>query len=176
MKSNIRSVIRQLEQYKKQVEKNTEKLVKELVDEGEKQASTRLSFAEYTGDRKAEIETVKGYKYGEVSLVGEGAGFIEFGAGSTFVGGDMSHPLAGSIPDTTRGSYGEHHGYLPRWTFAKRGDVGTAPQTYEVIGSRGEPTGKVMTRGNRANRVIYDTGKELERRAIDKAKAVFGSD
>ena len=178
MRSNASEVIRQLEKYKKKVEGNTTDLVKTLVNEGQKNANNKLTDAEYAGDMQSRIVAEANGKKGEISLAGADAGFIEFGTGSTFVGGEYSHPLAGSIPDTTRGSYGKHHGLLPQWQY--KGEVGNAPETYPIRykDENGNmfDTGYVTTRGNRANRVVYDTGKGLEQIALDKAKEVFGND
>lgn len=171
MKSNTRQVIRQLEQYKRDIQKNTEKTVKELAQIGGRQAKMYLMGAEYTGSRNADIEIKSNGNKGEVAMVGEGAGFIEFGTGVTYWTGADSHPLEGQIPNTLRGEYGEKHGRDGSWIY--KGDRGTARSTWELKDKSGKPTGMSITRGHRANRVIYDTGKDLEEIAITVAKEVF---
>ena len=167
MTSNASKIIGQLEAYKKKIEAKTEKVVSDVTKEGERIANMRLSSADYTSKIESTIESSSSGKSGSVSMVGFDAGFIEFGTGTHY---PDTHPLASEM-GAIRGSYGKGYGLKPPWTFI--GDsVGT---TGEVIGTA--RSGVVIeTYGNPANRVVYDTGKDLERSAVAIAKEVFNDD
>lgn len=174
------SLITQLQKYSADLPNKTKRVLERMIEEGKNIAEFNLSTAEYTGSLKSEITTNISKNKGEVSLDGHDARFIEFGTGITYYGGEDSHPLAGrgDLTPSERGTYKHKRGMLPTWTYQDIGGTGTSPKysTWEVLDKNGNPTGIYRTHGQPANRVVYNTGKELERIYVDVAKEVFGND
>ena len=156
-----------MEKYKKRIDQGSKDLVKFLVNEGGKSAAKKLDEAGTTGviQDTTIVWNVSG-KQGEVAMQGSEAGFIEFGTGTHYTSMAESHPLADKFGAIRGEWHGDSKGADPPWFF------------YGEPGTYGEDVGNgfVKTFGNPANRVIYNTGKELGEIAITKAKEVFKND
>jgi len=161
------SLIKQLEKYRDNITKNTEELAKDLVMGGGEVMQTYLNEALYSGDLSSEVVTTVSKGKGAISLEGTDAGMIEFGAGTYY---PDNHPLASKM-GAVRGEWGKGRGKTPPWTFTASSSGGTG----EYWGTA--RFGVIFeTMGTPANRVVYNTGKELERVYVDRAKEVFGND
>ena len=92
-----------------------------------------------------------------LSLVGEDAAFVEFGAGVHFNGhpGDSPHDLGAELGFTI-GSYGMHQGYNDYWYYKEDG---------EWKKSHGTPAAMPLFRAK----------KEMEQRLVSVAKEAFRS-
>ena len=177
--SNAESIIKGLLRYMKDLKSKERELLLRLHRLGVDTANLKLEYAEYPGEMDAAAEIEPRWE-GETKLIlavkGKTIAFIEFGTGVTYYGGSYSHPIAGSVPYSERGTYGKRQGMLPTWIYPDNG-TGTSPEyaTWELKDSKGNPTGMYMTRGNPANRVVYETGKEIKAQVIRIAKEVVGS-
>ena len=162
------SFLQQLEKYRDTFSSKSEQYVKALVDRGQKFASNELNKAQTTSPDSGYIESETSKKTGEITLVGNakgGAGFIEFGTGTKYTSMAESHPRAEEF-GAFRGEFGAMKGADPPWVF------------FGEAGELGEDVGKgfVKTSGQPASRVMYNTGKELERIYQEVAKEVFTND
>lgn len=99
-----------------------------------------------------------------VSASGSSITFIEFGAGVYNTG---VHPLAGEL-GMTRGGYGKGYGKRRQWGYYDNGGGLTA-------GGKRLSNGVVLTKGNDANRSMYNASREMRQQIIGIAREVFGS-
>ena len=160
-------LISQLEKYAQSLQEKTEEITKAVVQEGERIMQTNLDNAEYSGSLKSHVEMSQNKNSGEISLVGSDAGFIEFGTGTHY---PDNHPQASEF-GAIRGRYGKGYGENPPWTFTDT----TSGTTGEYYGTA--KFGVIFeTMGNPANRVVYNTARELERTYLNIAKEVFKND
>lgn len=172
--SNAKSVIRGLVKYQRSIDPKIREFLLKLHQIGANTAASRIAVAEYAGTNDATVLEPHWLSNTKLALEvrGNSIMFIEFGTGSDYVGADWNHPLAGSLPLTTRGSYGEHQGAYPPWMY--KGEIGNSPHSWELKTASGAPTGYVMTHGNPANRVVYEAGKEMRQNILNVAREVFG--
>ena len=149
---NLKTVIRQIEASQKSIKAKNEELLDALAEKGSEIMTFGLAEAVYDGDMYADvIEPIKEDNQVSIGIKGESVTFIEFGTG-TFYPDD--HPLMDEF-GYERGTFGKGLGANPPWTFRNEGGK------------------KVTTFGNPANRVVYETGKELREIAVDIAKEVY---
>lgn len=173
--SNADKVIKGLKDYRKDLKSKIRELMLRLHKLGVNIANAKLTVAEYAGTNDATVLEPHWIDDSKLALEvrGNSIMFIEFGTGITFYGGDNSHPLAGTIPFSERGTFGKGQGMKPHWIY--EGEVGTSKASWELHDKKGNPTGAVMTKGNPANRVLYETGKELRENILRVAREVFGN-
>lgn len=149
---NLKRVVDQIENYKKSLKDKDEELLTAVANKGNEIMTFGLAEAIYDGDMYAEVmETQKEDNGVSIGIKGESVTFIEFGTG-TFYPDD--HPKMDEF-GFERGEFGHKLGRNPPWTFENG------------AGKR------VTTFGNPANRVVYETGKELREVATDIAKEVY---
>lgn len=162
--SNVSTIISQLKSYQKGLDNKAEKVVDKLTSEGAKYMQDRANSVVYDGDTSGTtvIRNAKGKK-GEVSYTGDVVTFIEFGTGTYY---PDDHPQAGEM-GMVRGEYGKGLGANPPWHY-----VGNPGSNGDIIpNSKGRQV--VRTMGNPANRVVYDTGKQMKERASAVLREVY---
>lgn len=149
---NLKRVLNQIEEYKKSLAEKDNEFLNTVADKGNEILTMGLAEAVYDGDMYADVmQTQKEDNGVSIGIKGESVTFIEFGTG-TFYPDD--HPLMDEF-GYERGTFGKGLGANPPWSFRNEG-------------------GKTVTTfGNPANRVVYETGKELREIAGDIAKEVY---
>ena len=166
----IDKAIEEIERYQRELNQKVHKLMERLAEVGISEADVRFGRAIYDGTNDVLVnkspEWVDENKL-VISASGKAITFIEFGAGVHYA--SESHPKAGEF-GYNRGGYGYHLGRLDSWRYD--GDPGT---NGEVI-TEGKHKGEVKTHGNPANRVMYESAKEMREQIAKIAKEVFGND
>lgn len=151
---NLKTVISQLRAKQKELQMKNGELIDKVVEKGNQKLSEKLSNAKYDGDRKAGVAPVE-YDPAEqsvsIGIAGSAVTFIEFGTGTFY---PDNHPMMDEF-EFKRGTFGKGLGANPPWYF--KNDSG------EVI----------RTLGNEANRVVYNTAKELREELKDIAREVY---
>jgi hypothetical protein len=157
--ASISEALKAIEQYKQNIEQGSEKLLDELATRAQSSAQKSFDDAEYAEKSR------------KVIAQGDKVLFMEFGTGVVHNSG---HPEAGSL-GMIRGEYGKGHGSNPNgWTYV--GAPGSnAPSDTRLIENavsrKGEPL--VRTKGNDANRCMYNAKKEIEQDFSEIAKGCF---
>ena len=162
--TDIDDAIRELRAYKQEFEKKVEIYRKRIAEEIATIASLKFasSTMEYTvrGESRKPDVTVTVDERGGISVVvadGEDAVWCEFGAGVYFNGSVGSSPNPyGQELGFTIGSYGKGYGKGKAWGY------------YDETGEL------VITRGTPATMPMYNSAKEVTKKAIDIAREVFG--
>jgi DNA-binding protein YbaB len=171
--ASISEALKAIEQYKQNIEQGSEKLLDELATRAQSSAQKSFDDAEYAGESGSTAVSidVTGEKSRKVIAQGDKVLFMEFGTGVVHNSG---HPEAGSL-GMIRGEYGKGHGSNPNgWTYV--GAPGSnAPSDTRLIENavsrKGEPL--VRTKGNDANRCMYNAKKEIEQDFSEIAKGCF---
>lgn len=153
---NIDKAIKEFEEYRTKVDKGITESVKQAVEIGKAEAQTRFTIAEYDGPRDVKVTSKVNKRSGRVTASGESVLFIEFGTGL-----EAENPR--DIPEefyTTA--------YLP----------GSWSEGPEGKGHWDDPGGWYYghgrkTKGNKANKCMYDAYKEVERNIRKIVKEVF---
>jgi len=163
---NAGSVIDSINAYIKTLDKQCEKVTGEMSNKGYELVSNRLDKAVYDGDlgEAWPFDDKRGAE-ASVGIEGPAAAFIEFGTGVYY---PDDHPKAAEV-GAVRGSYGKHQGLNPPWTY-----YGKPPGSNGVVIPSKHGRLVVQTMGNPANKVVYNTARDLEKIAPDKVKEVFG--
>lgn len=151
--SGIEKSINDIEAYKKKFEDNTEEFVKQTTDLGRETARANFLKAQYDGTNDVKVTSRANKKSGTITASGETALFIEFGTGISY---PDSHP-EGPALGMTHGSWsdgpeGKGHWDDPNGWYYKHGK---------------------KSKGNPANRCLYDAGKQVEQKAPKIAREVF---
>ena len=159
----IDDAIRELKEYKKSFLNKVEIYRKRIAEEIA--ASASLKFASSTmehlvkGESRRPNVTVTVDERGGISVVvadGEDAVWCEFGAGVYYNGSVGSSPNPyGKELGFTIGSYGKGYGKGKAWGY------------YDETGEL------VITRGTPASMPMYNSAKEITKKAIDIAREVF---
>ena len=165
--SGIDEFIKGIDEYKDWLERGIKRLVQKLTEEGYDIASAGFQGAQYDGinDSGVFVED-RGETAKAVVAVGGAVLFIEFGTGVTY---PDDHPEA-AANGMIRGGYGLGNGKRNSWTYY--GEPGTNGQIVKV-GPKGQ---KVVTRGNPANKPMYEAVKQLKERLPQAVKEAFGND
>lgn len=169
--SNTTDVIKGLTRYKRGLNSKIREFLLKLHSLGVNLANAKIGTAIYAGSHDVKAVPAQHWD-GDKRLIlevhGDEVTFIEFGTGVTYWGGYDSHPLEGEVPYSTRGSYGQRKGLQRTWVY--KGDVGTSPTSWKLKNPE-----YVATHGSPANRVVYNTGKELRQNILRIAREVFGN-
>lgn len=162
--NGIERLQKAVEVYQRWLKDRSEKLLDRLAEEGYQIASAKFARAVYDGtnDVSVSVET-RGVGTRAVVAVGASVLFIEFGTGVAY---PDDHPEADDL-GMKRGEYGKGHGKQTSWGYY--GDPGTNGELKE----KKNGSVVVITHGNPANMVMYETVKELKMRLRDLAKEVF---
>lgn len=149
---NLKSIIRQIEVKQKSLKTDTGELLDELAKKGSEVLAERLSNASYTGDMYAEVmQPERDGNRATIGIKGESVTFIEFGTGTYY---PDNHPLMDEF-GYERGTFGKGLGANPPWYF--HNDGGRTVRSF----------------GNEANRVVYNTARDMERELEEIAKEVY---
>lgn len=159
----IDAALREIKEYKQSFLKKVDIYRKRIAEEIANSAS--LKFASSTMEHTVRGETrkpdvrVSVDERGGISVVvadGEDAVWCEFGAGVYYNGSVGSSPNPyGKELGFTIGSYGKGYGKSKAWGY------------YDETGEL------VITRGTPASMPMYDSAKEITKKAIDIAREVF---
>lgn len=153
---NLGKALQDIEAYKKQFEASVTETVKQATEIGKAEAEMRFSVAEYDGPRDVKVTSTVRKKTGTVTASGEKVLFIEFGTGL-----EAENPR--DIPTDFYSS-----AYLPgSWSEGPqgKGHWDDPKGWYYEHGKR--------TKGNPANKCMYDAAKEVERNVGKIAREVF---
>lgn len=163
--NNLSKAISDLSDYQKKIRDKTKILMSKLAELGVENMKIGFSHAIYDGvnDTVVNTPTWQGDKL-IISASGSSILFIEFGAGIHYAAD--SHPMASKF-GYVRGGYGYGLGKRDSWRY--KGD----PGTNGVVVQDGKHKGEVITHGNPANRVVYDTSKLMRAEILKIAKEVF---
>ena len=162
---NTDFAVRFIERYRENLEKRVHELLSRLADIGIDTAEIKFSSAKYDGVNDVVVNSSPEWLDEHtlaVNASGESILFIEFGTGVYNTG---VHPLADEM-GMKRGEYGKGYGKYHSWTYL--GDPGT---NGEML-----PNGRVLTRGNDANRCMWDAAQEMRAEILTIAREVFGND
>lgn len=164
----LSKAIAEIERCQKELDKKKHAFMERLAEIGINEAEVRFANAIYDGTNDVLVnKTPIWIDKNKLAIfaTGKSITFIEFGAGVHYAAD--SHPKAEKF-GFTRGGYGHHLGKLDSWRYS--GDPGT---NGEVI-SEGKHQGEVKTHGNPANRVLYESAKEMREQIAKIAEEVFG--
>jgi len=155
---NLDKAIKDLEAYKKSLDDNVSKLVSKVTEYGKDEAMLNFSNAHYDGTNDVKVTSKAHGHEGEITADGQAVLFIEFGTGiyhneSETYGRDLGYGY---------GTYGPK-GFQRGWGYF--GDPGT-----DGIQRK---SGVVITRGNAANKCMYNAMKGMQRNARRIAREVF---
>lgn len=169
--SGLDDAIKALEGYASEIDRKTETLCNDISWLGVGRASYNFETALYAGTNDVSvsgappIRLAKGAYTGTITAVGNSVLFIEFGTGVTYPN-DHPEMLTAKGLNYGRGEYGKGRGSNTHWYY--RGDMGNLGEPAS-IGS-GD---LVFTRGNPANRCMYDAETYMESIARSEARKVF---
>lgn len=160
----ISKAIKAVEDYKRWLVEKTSILLDRLAAEGYTIASARFTNAVYDGTNDASVSVEnRGEGIRAVVAVGSSVLFIEFGTGVTY---PDTHPEAAKN-GMVRGGYGQGKGNQKAWGYY--GEPGTNGQIRKTT-DKGD---LIITHGNPANAVMYETVKELKSRLPILVKEVY---
>jgi DNA-binding protein YbaB len=171
--ASIKAALDQVKKYKQTIENGSEKLLDELATRAQDSAQKNFDNAVYAGESGGTAVSidVSGKKERKVIAQGDKVLFMEFGTGVVHNSG---HPEAGSL-GMIRGEYGRGLGKNPNgWTYIGTPGSHAPADTYTItdaVSRKGEPL--VRTKGNDANRCMYNAKKEIEQDFSDIAKECF---
>lgn len=141
-----------------------DRFLQRLAEYGVICANAELQQAEYDGTMDCQISWERDGTVMRVIMSGTTAAFVEFGTGITYVD---DHPKAAEL-GAIRGGYGKGRGKSPTgWYYFG------APGTYGRVLRSGKRGPVVHTLGNRANKVLYNTAKDMRNNIERIAREVF---
>lgn len=162
--SGIDRIIRRLDKAEKRLDEQVKQFAERLGSIGIQYMQVGFANAIYDGDNDVTIDNMVWMTDTTLRLTarGQSVAYIEFGTGTVYVGGANEHPKAEQF-GAIRGSRGKQKGLNPPWVY------------FGNPGSRGIDNGNgfVLTFGNPANRVMYNSAKEMRLRIEEVAKEVF---
>lgn len=162
---NANQVVRSIERYANQLESTTRTFLERLAEIGISSADASFRSASYDGVNDVVVNSTPVWvdeRTIAVQASGKAILFIEFGTGVFNPG---VHPQANEF-GMIRGEYGKGHGKQESWIYV--GEPGT---NGEVVDSE---RSVVRTRGNNANRSMYDAAENMRNEIQRIAKEVFG--
>ena len=134
----------------------TESLLRVLGNEAAETANNNFNSAQYDGNNtvhcSCRLYKKKNLK-AKVTAYGAPVLFIEFGTGVTY---PDDHPMMATM-GYTRGTYGKGLGSNSEWIYH-----GVAGTNGRVIGRDGDGNDIVATKGNPANRCMYNAWKQVQ--------------
>lgn len=166
----LNKAIAEIEKYQKELDKKNKTFMERLAKIGIDQSEMRFRQAIYDGTNDVVVNKTPVWidkNKLAISASGKSITFIEFGAGIHYA--NEAHPKAGEF-GFDRGGYGHHLGRLDKWRY--EGDPGTNGKKI----TKGDHKGEIETHGNPANRVLYETAKEMRDKIAKIAEEVFGND
>lgn len=163
---NLEEVKQSLEKQVVLITQKTRRLMSRLADIGIREADINFRYAQYDGTNDVEVAPAPQWISEtelEVRASGTAVLFIEFGAGVFY---SEPHPVANLV--MARGTYGQGKGGTGKpWTYY--GEAGTNGE-YVTTREKGDV---YRTKGNPANRSMYDAAQEMRRSIAEIAREVF---
>ena len=152
--------IKELKAFEEDFDKKVMTTVEKAVSLGWSQAVANFKGAQYDGTNDVSVTARTKHKAGYIEASGKATLFIEFGTGVHY---GNSHPNAyefGYFP----GSYGPN-GLKEHWLYEGEPGTNGVPSTVNPK--------LVFTRGNPANRCMYNAGKAIETQIPKIVREVF---
>jgi len=171
--SNASTVIAHLTQYQNSFEQKMHDFAETLAGWGISIAKAEFKSADYSGTNDADVLDASVWVDDhtlQIVASGESVMFIEFGAG-TFYPDD--HPAA-AANGAVRGAYGQGRGDNPPWIYRGEKGVSDAEPVRDKKGNVKD--GLWWTRGNVANKPMWNSAEEMRKNILDFARAVFMND
>lgn len=153
---DLDKALKDIEAYKEQFKASVTETVKQATEIGKAEAQMRFAIAKYDGTKDVRITSTVRKRTGTITASGESVLFIEFGTGL-----EAENPR-----DIPMGFYST--AYLPgSWSEGPqgKGHWDNPHGWYYAHGRR--------TKGNPANKCMYDAAKEVERNVGRIAREVF---
>lgn len=156
--TNLGKSVAELEAYRGDLDRNINTIVKRTVESCEKKADTNFRNAQYDGTNDVKVTSLAVGKGGEVEAFGRATLFIEFGTGvyhnrGENYGRDLGYGY---------GTYGPKGLQLGWGYFGEPGTNGIQRKS-----------GVVLTRGNPANRCMYNAIRDVKKEVPKIAREVF---
>lgn len=164
IKINSDRVAQSIKQYAEQLNVRMTRTLERLAEIGISSASAAFRTARYDGENDVVVSSLPEWLDDHrLAVTASGASilFIEFGTGVFNPG---THPRANEL-GMIRGAYGKGQGRKESWTYV--GEPGT--DGYVVDSARNI----VRTRGNDANRSMYDAAEEMRKNIQRIAEEVW---
>lgn len=160
--ANVDKVIGQLNDYKDSLVDKKSRFLERLAEEGIALIKANREKIIYDGDKSITVDYVKdGDDKITIYAKSDSITFIEFGSGMHYA---ETHELASEF-GFERGTYGEKRGSREAWVYK---DKPAGTHGIELGG------GRVLTRGNPANRTVYQASRDLRQRVVEIAREVYG--
>lgn len=153
---DLGKALKDIEAYKEQFKASVTETVKQATEIGKAEAQMRFAIAKYDGTKDVRVTSTVRKRTGTITASGESVLFIEFGTGL-----EAENPR-----DIPMGFYST--AYLPgSWSEGPqgKGHWDNPHGWYYAHGRR--------TKGNPANKCMYDAAKEVERNVGRIAREVF---
>lgn len=166
---NVSEAIKQLEDYRDSLAKKQTEFLQRIAEVGVQEAEARFEQAQYDGVNDVVVHEPEWVNDNTIAVKASGSSilFIEFGAGVHY--GTPQHEKAAEY-GYERGGYGNHRGKNDFWFYqGERGTNGEEPNDPDMAAR-----GLVFTRGNPANRCMWETSKKMRSELLRIAKEVFG--
>lgn len=164
---NLEAVQSSIDRVRRNIETKMNEFLKKLADIGIERAKFRFSVASYDGVNDVVVEDNPewlGDNTLAIKAYGQSILFIEFGTG-TLQNNPVTHPMADEL-GMKRGSYGHGQGKNPNgWRY--KGEPGTNGIQLS--------NGRVWTKGNNANRCMWNAAEAIRERIYETAREVFYS-
>ncbi len=156
-----------MQKYRKSMTERKKEFLTRLGEIGIDTASVSFKTAHYDGVNDVNVSSKwNGSNTLIISATGQTVTFIEFGTGVTYAD---DHPLAQEF-GMIRGEYGQGKGKQDSWVYY--GEEGTMGEWLRTVDNQYV----IRTRGNPANRCMYDAGKKMREEIEKIAKEVFRFD
>lgn len=167
--TGLDKTLRKLKAVRKKMPALKKQFMERLADVGIDIASVGFKSAQYDGDNDVVVDEAEWQDDNTLvlSAKGEAVAFIEFGTGVTYV---ETHPWASEV-GAVRGEYGQGKGSQRSWGYY--GNPGTDGEIKRVDPEKGN---LVLTKGNPASMSMYEAYKEMQDKAFEIAKEVYGFD
>lgn len=158
-----------VQKYRKSMPERKKEFLLKLAEIGIDAADISFKRAHYDGVNDVTVSPTPKWHGSNtliISATGQTITFIEFGTGITYAD---DHPLAQEF-GMIRGEYGQGKGKQDSWVYY--GEEGTMGEWLRTVDNQYV----IRTRGNPANRCMYDAGKKMRDETEKIAKEVFRFD
>lgn len=167
--TGLDGTLKQLKAARRKMPALKKRFMERLADVGIETASIGFKSAQYDGDNDVVVDKAEWQDDNTLvlSAKGEAVAFIEFGTGVTYT---ETHPWASEV-GAVRGAYGQGKGSRSSWGYY--GNPGSNGEIKRIDLVKGD---LVITKGNPASMSMYEAYKEMQDRAFEIAKEVYGFD
>lgn len=166
---NIAEALKQVENYRDLFVKKQKLFLRRIAETGIEEATIQFKEAQYDGENDVVVHEPEWVNDNTIVVKASGSSilFIEFGTGVYY--GTPVHEKAEEF-GYERGGYGQHRGKYDFWFY--QGDPGTNGE--EPCDPDMAARGLIFTRGNPANRCMWEASKKMRFELLRIAKEVFG--